>query len=74
MIIQLQTYFLSGEAVLGCDKEDGSVTESGVRLLAAQKRNTEARLVERKVCFILDARSLGGVGGLLPKADPPPPH
>ena len=68
MIILLQTYFLSGEEVLGCDKEDGSVTESGVRPLAAQKLNTEARLVERKVYFILDARSLGGEGRLLSKS------
>ena len=43
------------EAPLGTD-----VTTSGVWLFAAQKP-IEARLVERKVCFILDASS--GVGG-----------
>jgi len=35
--------------------EKESVTKSGVQLLAAQKANEEARLGERKICFILDA-------------------
>ena len=38
----------------------------------SSKANTEARLVERKVCFILDARSLGGEGGRLSKSWLPP--
>ena len=37
--------------------ERENITKSGVQLLTAQKANEEARLVERKVCFILDAGS-----------------
>ena len=36
----------------------GSVTGSGVGLLTAQKAMKEARLVERKVCFISDVQML----------------
>ena len=42
--------------------EKESVTKSGVQLLAAQKANEEARLVERKVCFIPEAGSKEGLG------------
>ena len=46
----------------------------GVRLLAIQKHK-HARLVERKVCFISDARNCGGiVAGICPKADPLSPQ
>ena len=58
---------------------NGPVGESGVLGLAARrsKANKEARVVERKVCFVLDAgnwRGEGwGRGTLVPKADFPPP-
>ena len=54
------------EAPLGTD-----TTESGVWLLAAQKP-TEARFVESKVCFILDASS--GAGGWTSVQRPTPSH
>ena len=47
--------------------EKESVTKSGVQLLAAQKANEEARLGERKICFILDADNWWGEGGHLSK-------
>ena len=37
-----------------------TVNESGVWLLATQKPKKEARLVERKVCFISDASNKAG--------------
>ena len=39
-----------------------SVAKSGVQLLTPSKANKEARVMESKVCFILDVSNLG-VGG-----------
>ena len=54
--------------------ERENITKSGVQLLTAQKANEEARLVERKVCFILDAGSWWGEGGHLSKGKSPSLH
>ena len=49
------------------------VTESGVPVAHCSKANKETRLVERKVCFILEAGSGRGGAGFCPKAGPPTP-
>lgn len=45
----------------------------GVWLLSALKANKKARLVERKVCFILDADNCGRAGWWTPVQRPFPP-
>ena len=46
------------------------VTESGVWLLAVRRADKEAKLVEKKVCFILDSSNLGG-GWTVQRSTPP---
>ena len=50
-----------------------TVTKSGDLAARSSKANKEARLVERKVCFVSEAATWEGRADSCPKTDSPPP-